>query len=434
MSINRRRFLTSTAAATGSLAVASAFGTRAFAQDARIRHFWWGNPERDRRTFEVIEIFNGKNPGIVVEGETLGFNDYFTKLTTQIAGGNMPDVIQMGYGVMLEYVDKGTLKPLDEAVAAGKLDTSKIDPSGLAAGTFNGKLYGFTIGANSMATMFNRRIFEENGIDVDPILWTYEDIKAIGVKLKEAGAAVAGTDDLTADWGAFGVYTGQRGLTNMFNDEGQFAFDAQMLIDYWKIWEDMRNAGATVSAEESAAVAGIADLDKQGLVTGKSAISYAWSNQLVGTQALMQDPLGAGMRPHLAGGVSGQSIQPSQFICLSRDSTNDDAALAYMNAFVNDPDMTAVLGLERGIPQQADVRATLQPNLTEIEAVSVAYFDAIQPHVAPLAPPSPAGNRECEEAFETRAAVSVLLGQASIENAAAAFMDEASAILRRAQS
>jgi multiple sugar transport system substrate-binding protein len=417
----------------GSLALSTALTGRAFAQAAEIRHFWWGNPERDKRTFAVIDIFNGKHPDVHVTGETLGFNDYFTKLTTQIAGGNMPDVIQMGYGVMLEYVDKGTLKPLDDAAAAGKIDLSKIDPSGLAAGTFRGKLYGLTIGANAMAAMYNKRIFEAAKIDVDPIVWTYDDIKAIGVKIKDANLGLAGTDDLTADWGAFGVYTGQRGIANMYTPEGKFAFDAQMVIDWWKMWEDMRNAGATVSAEDSAAVAGIADLDKQGLVTGKSAISYAWSNQIVGTQALMQDKIGAGMRPTIKGAASsGQSAQPSQFVCLTRDATNDDAALAYMNAFVNDPDMTAILGLERGIPQQSDVRAALEPKLTEAEATTVAYFDAIQPHLVPLAPAAPAGNREVEEAFEQRAAVSVLLGQASIEDAAAAFMDEANAILSRA--
>jgi multiple sugar transport system substrate-binding protein len=432
MSFNRRRFLTGSATAAGSLALASTLGGNAFAQDRRIRHFWWGNPERDKRTFAVIDIFNKKNPGIVVEGETLGFNDYFTKLTTQIAGGNMPDVIQQGYGVMLEYVDKGTLKPLDEAVAAGKIDTSKIDKSAIDAGTFRGKFYGLSIGANSMATLYNQRLFQEAGIDVDPITWTYDDLKAAALKISEKGGA-KGTDDLTADWGAFGVYCGQRGFANQFTDDGQFAFGADLVVDYWKMWKDMRDAGATPSAEDTAAVAGIADLDKMGIVTGKSAISYAWSNQIVGTQALMQDKLGAGMRPHLAGGQPGQSIQPSQFICLTRDATDDDAGLAYMNAFVNDPDMTAILGLERGIPSQSDVRAAIQPSLSEPEAVSVAYFDAIQPHVGPLAPPPPAGNRECEEAFETRAAVSVLLGQASIEDAAAQFMDEASAILKRAQ-
>jgi multiple sugar transport system substrate-binding protein len=426
--LNRRHFLQTTA----GVAALSALGLPAFAQDRRIRHFWWGNPERDKRTFAVIEVFNKNNPGIVVEGETVGFNDYFTKLTTQIAGGNMPDVIQNGYGNMLEYIDKGTLKPLDEAVAAGKIDISKIDPSGIAAGTFNGKFYGLTIGANSMATLYNKRIWEEAGIDVDPITWTYDDLKAVAIKISEMGGP-KGTDDLTADWAGLSTYCGQRGFLNMYTEDGQFAFGTDVIVDYWKLWADMRDAGATPSAEDTAAIAGIADLDKMGVVTGKSAISYAYSNQIVGTQALIEDKLGAGMRPHLAGGSPGQSIAPSQFICLSRDSTDDDAALAYMNGFVNDPEMTGILGLERGIPQQSDVRAALEPNLSEIEAVSVAYFDAIQPHVAPLAPAAPSGVRECEEAFETRSSVAVLLGQMSIEDAAQQFMDEASAILRRAQ-
>lgn len=433
MTFSRRTFLKGTAGLAGSTALASAMGGAAFGQDKRrIRHFWWGNPERDKRTFAVIDIFNGKHSDIVVEGETVGFNDYFTKLTTQIAGGNMPDVIQNGYGNMLEYVDKGTLKPLDEAVAAGKIDTSKIDPSGIAAGTFAGKFYGLTIGANSMATLYNTRLFEEAGIETDPITWTYDDIKTIALKIAEKGGP-KGTDDLTADWGGFGVYCGQRGFMNQFTEAGELAFGADILVDYWKLWKDMRDAGATPSAEDSAAVAGMADLDKMGIVTGKAAISYAWSNQIVGTQALTQDKLGAGMRPHLKDGKPGQSIQPSQFICLSRDSTDDDAALAYMNAFVNDPEMTAVLGLERGIPQQADVRAALEPKLSEIEAVSVAYFDAIQSHVAPLAPPAPAGVRELEEAFEQRSAVAVLLGQLSIEDAAQQWIDEAAAILQRAK-
>ena len=430
MTFNRRAFLQGTAGAAGALA----FGglSPAFAQDRRVRHFWWGNPERDKRTFAVIDIFNKAHPGIVVEGETLGFNDYFTKLTTQIAGGAMPDVIQMGYGVMLEYVDKGTLKPLDEAIASKKIDTSKIDQSGIDAGTFNGKVYGLTIGANAQATCYNIRLFEEAGIEVDPITWTYDDLKALAIKISEKGGP-KGTDDLTADWGAFGIYCGQRGFASQFTPDGKFAFGPDLLVDYWKMWKDMRDAGATPSAEDSASVAGIADLDKMGIVTGKSAISYAWSNQLVGTQALMQDKLGAGFRPLIKDAPSGQSIQPSQFICLTRDAKDDDAALSYMNGFVNDPEMTAVLGLERGIPQQSDVRAALEPNLSEAEATSVAYFDAIQPYVTPLSPAAPAGNRECEEAFEQRSAVAVLLGQTSIEDAAAAFMDEAATILERAK-
>ena len=79
--VTRRTFL----GAAGSALALAAMNRPAFAQDTALRHFWWGNPERDKRTFAVIDIYNSKMPGVKVSGETLGFADYFTKLTTQIA-------------------------------------------------------------------------------------------------------------------------------------------------------------------------------------------------------------------------------------------------------------------------------------------------------------------------------------------------------------
>lgn len=102
-----------------------------------------------------------------------------------------------------------------------------------------------------------------------------------------------------------------------------------------------------------------------------------------------------------------------------------------MSAFVNDTDMTAILGLERGIPANPDVRAALQPNLSEAEAASVAFFSGIQGKTAPLPLPSPSGANEIEQTFE-RIATGILLGQDSIPEAAANFIRQAGFIRRRA--
>ncbi len=431
--LNRRKFMSRAAAAAGATAAASSFGLPAFGQEvSRIRHGWWGNPERDRRTFEVIDIFNGKHPNIEVVGETLGFNDYFTRLATQIAGGNMPDCIQQGYGVMQEYVDRGTMIPLTEFVG-NTIDISDVDESGLSAGTFNGELYGLTIGANTMATVFNTALVEASGETFDSVTWTYDDLKRVATAISGSTPdGVYGTDDSTADWGAFGVFAGQNGFLSVFSDDGEdMSIDADLIIEYWNMWKEMRDAGATPPGADSAGLAGQADLTVQGVVTGQTAITYAWSNQIVGIQGLMQDKVGAAMRPHLPGGEPGQSVQPSQFICLSRDTVDAEAATTYMNAFIHDPDMTAVLGMERGIPEVSSVRQMLAPTMSEAEATTVEYFDSIQGHVGPLAPPNPAGAREIEEAFE-RIAVNILLERQSIEDTANQFLQEARGILRRA--
>ncbi len=426
--LSRRTFL----GASGSVLALAALGRPAFAQTAEIRHFWWGNPERDRRTFEVIDIFNGKHPDINVTGETLGFGDYFTKLTTQIAGGNMPDVIQQGYGVLFEYIANGAVVPLDDYV--GKtLDISKMDQSAIDAGTVDGKFYALSIGANSHMAMYNSRLFEEAGIvpgeDFDPYGYTYDELAEFAAAVKEA-TGVAGTDDNTADYQNFSDFVVQKGAM-LFNEDGSYGPTQEIVEEYWATWEKIRNAGGTPPGPESAGLAGVSELSQMGVVTGKTAMTYLWSNQLVGVQSLMQDTLGAAMYPNTPDMVPGSIVQPSQFVCLTRDSANPEAATTYMSAFVNDLDMTKVLGLERGIPSQSDVRAALQPDLTDVEARSVEFFDKIQGKTAVLPPPPPSGSNEVEQTFE-RLAVNVLLGERPIPEVASDFLNQARAILARA--
>lgn len=428
MSITRRTFLGTAAAAAGSTALLAAMGQPAFAQDRNIRHFWWGNPERDRRTFESIRIFNEKNPGIIVSGETLGSADYFTRLTTQIAGRNMADAIQMGYGVMFEYINRGAILPLDEYIG-GTLDITKMDESAISAGRVDGKLYALSIGANSHVSLFNSRLFEAAGIEFDPFGWTYDDLKRMAGEVTKA-TGVFGTDDNTADYQNFSDYVHQRG-ERLFDDEGNFGASAETIADYFNIWAGIRDAGGTPPGQVSAGLVD-AEISNWGIVTGQTAMSYAWSNQMVGVQNLMQDKVGAAMFPNTSEMIPGSIIQPSQFICLSRDTVDAEAAVTYMSAFVNDPDMTAVLGLERGIPANSEVRAALQPSLSEIEATSVAFFDGIQGKTMPLAPPPPAGAQEIEKMFE-RVAVAVLLGQGTIPDVANQIRREAEGIRRRAR-
>lgn len=425
---NRRHFLQTTA----GVAALSAFGVPAFAQDHQVRHFWWGNPERDKRTFAVIDLYNSKTAGTVVSGETLGFADYFTKLTTQIAGGNMPDVIQQGYGVLFEYIANGAVVPLDDYVGKS-LDISKIDQSAIDAGTVDGKFYALSIGANSHMALYNSRLYQEAGItageNFDPFGYTYDDLKRIGAEIRKA-TGVAGTDDNTADYQNFSDFIAQKGV-QMFNADGTYGATQEIVEEYWSIWAGLRDAGATPAGAESAGLAGVSELSQLGVVTGKTATSYAWSNQLVGAQGLMEDKLAAAMYPNTPDMIPGSIVQPSQFVCLTRDSKDPEAATAYMSAFVNDPDLTGILGLERGIPSNADVRKALEPHLSPAEAVSVAFFDGIQGKTAKLAPPPPSGSNEVEKTFE-RVAVSVLLGERPIGEVASDFLNQARAILARA--
>src|SRR5262245_42648905 len=89
--------------------VAGAAHTPAVAQSAspgtpvELRVAWWGSQDRHNRTIKAIELFQKKYPNIKVTYEFAGWADYWTKMTTQAAGRNLPDVMQQDYAYITEW-------------------------------------------------------------------------------------------------------------------------------------------------------------------------------------------------------------------------------------------------------------------------------------------------------------------------------------------
>src|SRR5262249_9368857 len=55
---------------------------------------WWGDASRAKATQAAVDLFQRKHPTIKVTTQYAPFGDYFTKLATQVAGGNAPDLFQ----------------------------------------------------------------------------------------------------------------------------------------------------------------------------------------------------------------------------------------------------------------------------------------------------------------------------------------------------
>ena len=105
LTIDRRRLLLAGAGAAGL----SAIGARpSFAQQAvRMRMYWWGGKDRADRTIAANNAYKAKYPNTTIDGETLGWADYWPRMATQAAGRNLPDVIQMDYRYIFEYARRG---------------------------------------------------------------------------------------------------------------------------------------------------------------------------------------------------------------------------------------------------------------------------------------------------------------------------------------
>jgi multiple sugar transport system substrate-binding protein len=425
--LNRRSFL------MGSSALAAAASiSPAFAQSANLRQLFWGGQNRAERTYSVNDLFKAAPGGTQVDGSVLSWGDYWPKLATETAGGNSPDIIQMDYRYIVEYANRGAIAPLDDFVGSAlKLDD--FDQDQLEGGKVGGKLYGISLGANSVAQLVNLTAFEEAGVEPPNRDTTYDDLVAMGEKFKSAnirnGLALisdgSGVEPMLDNW------LRQKGLA-LYTADGKLGFGADEAIEWFALWDKLRKDGICVDAETQA-------LDQNGpmettmVVSGHSAMMPSNSNQLVAYQSLMKDKLTITSYPRIAPGVGGGHYRkPSMFFSVGGSAANKELAAAYLSFFVNDAEAGKVLGVERGIPCSAAVRDVVAPTLDEGSQIALEFVSNLGDLLGPLPPPPPAAAGEVDSSLLRVLSQEVAFGARSPEDAGQYFVTEATAILTRA--
>lgn len=124
-------------------------------EKVKLRIAWWGGQLRHDLTTKVIEMYKAENPNVEIETEFLSFADYLKKMSTEAAGGQLPDVLQMSDSDLPEYVKKNLLIDLDSYVKSGALDLKDVDESYISGGKINNKLYGINLGSNGYSFAYD---------------------------------------------------------------------------------------------------------------------------------------------------------------------------------------------------------------------------------------------------------------------------------------
>lgn len=428
MTIDRRQFLTRSAAL---LAGSSLLTLPAWAQPESLRLMFWGGQSRADRTYGVTDLFTAAN-GTTFESEFMSFSDYWPKLATQVAGGNAPDVIQMDYRYIVEYAKRNAIAPLDDLVGTAiKIDD--FDADQLEGGKVDGKLYGISLGANTAAMLINTNAFEEAGIEPPTSDWTYDDLFTLGEAFKAANPRNGMTliSDASYNEPMLENWLRQRGKA-LYTAEGTLGYQEADMAEWFGLWQRLRDAGICVTADTQALDTG--PIASSMLVTGKSALYPAGSNQLVGFQAVMEDKVAIVGYPRTAAGQGGGHYRkPSMFFSITTASQKKELAAEFLNFFISDAGAAEVLGVERGIPASAAMRDLVEPKLDEQNKAAMAFVTNLGDLLGPLPPPPPASAGEIEGALLPNVGQEVGFGARTPEDAAAYYVAEATAILARAQ-
>ncbi|SDT24666.1 ABC transporter substrate-binding protein [Microlunatus soli] len=430
MTVNRRQFLggAAVAATATTLGLSACSGGDSGSSDgsASISLGWWGNDVRNKQTNEAIAAYQKTNPKVSIKAQPGEWSSYWDKLSTQTAGKNAPDMIQMDMAYISEYADNGVLLDLKKY----GVDTSKFTEGTAAPGILDDKLVGVNAGVNSLTLLANPDVFKKAGVDLpDDMTWTWDDYIEIAAELQAKGpkgttgtASSFGSDNLLQIW------LRQNGA-DTFSANG-LGFTADQLGEYLNLMVKFKTKKAIPNASAINEEVG-KSLDQTAFAKGTQGFCLFWSNQL----AAINEASGTSMKMLRPPTVAGDAKQRNAWYKASMlwsgyaGSKDPEAVGKLINWWVNDKACADICLDERGVPANGDMVTEVTPKLTASGKTSVKYLDDIKPELGknPVAPPP--GGSEMGDIL-MRHTNDILFGKDQVPSAAKKIIDELNTALK----
>src|ERR1700754_941629 len=114
--------LVASLAACGNDGDSAGAGGDGGSDEVSLRIAWSGSDERNTRTQDALDLYVEQNPNVEISVEYTTATNFWDRLTTQVAGGNAPDIIQMSGQVLSQYATSDVLLDLGPFVDDGTID------------------------------------------------------------------------------------------------------------------------------------------------------------------------------------------------------------------------------------------------------------------------------------------------------------------------
>lgn len=393
-------------------------------EQVELRVMWWGDQARADITTAMFKKFEEKHPEIKIVPEFSPFDGYFDKLNTQIASGTAPDAFTLGNNI-LDYSLKNVLLDLNPYVGK-ELNVSDISPSLINFNTFNDKLFGISIGANSRAVMVNTEVLNKAGIEIPQNNWTWDDFTSVNEQVaKKLGKGYYGSYDYSGDYPSLENYLKQSDKVIYNKDKEQLGFTADDAKAWFSLWDQMRQVNGIVTPELQVS-ADPDDTSKSLVPQGKVAMQFVPTNQFGSYQEMTKDKLI--MLPFPTGpNGNAVAIESSQNVVGYANTKHPKEVAELMDFWVNDPDAAQILGTNRGAPVSSKMRALLEQTASDTDKAVYNYLDVVAVNDVKPTYNIP-GFNEFSQLLKTDSQ-NIAFGKSNPEKAAADFYDKGSKIL-----
>ena len=226
---------------TGIIAAALLMGSSAYAQNLKLVEVIT-SPERTEVLQGIVDEFEAANEGVTVEIVSLPWGSAFEKLATMVAGGDIPDVVEMPDTWQALYAGSDQLVSLKDYVAGWEHGATLTDKT-VAMGSQAGDLYMIPYGFYLRAMFYNKKLLAEAGVENPPgTMAEFMEASAAVSKLDgKSGYCLRGGPGGTNGWIMFGAT--MNGTNEFFTEDGKSRINEPGSVEGIQFMIDMYQKG-----------------------------------------------------------------------------------------------------------------------------------------------------------------------------------------------
>lgn len=188
---------------------------------------------------KAADEFMEENPKVNIKIETFSWNDFYTKWTTGLASGNVPDMSTAQVGQVAEMINADALIPLNDLI--DEIGRDKFNESALDECTLDGNNYAVPLYSHAMVMWIRKDLLEANNLEV-PKTWDelYEAAKTLTKEGIYGLSFPCGSNDFQAT--NFLNFYVRSGGGSLLTDDLKADLTSDLAIDginYWlKVYND----------------------------------------------------------------------------------------------------------------------------------------------------------------------------------------------------
>ncbi len=418
---------------TASILVMGALAQSAAAEDITLRFSWWGASARHEATLKAIKAFEANNPGVTIKGEYMGYDGYVDKLSTQVAGGVEPDIIQIDWAWVTQFSKNGD--GFYDMKKAKEINLDNFISASWKTGVVNGKLNAVPVSYTARVFLMNKSTWDKAGL---PLPKTWEDLFAAGKvfeqKLGKDYYPMDGqlNDTLLMAQSYMWQKTGKPWISP---NQPKVAYTLAEAEEWVKVYKKMI-ADHVVPPQQYRVSSGGGHPETPteqmpDWVTGKFAGDFTWDSTFKPRLSTPPKTTEFDVADYLTmSGAKNSGVigRPSMMLAIGKNSKHPDLAAKFINWLVSSPEATDIVGTVRGVPMTISAREQLiKANLfTPVETKAMKQIESLK-----IDSPSPVAEYSRMQSWVREVFEKAVLGKITDQEAAKMLVDETNALLRR---